>query len=406
MSVEITAMISLAVTFPLTARGLGVEGYGEYTVLYLIFGLAGFWVYSAPSAALVQLILQLDYDSGEVLRLGRRQMLLAVGPVALGGIAISLALLGWDILVSAVLVLGIDFVVTGLASLNVHALFAVDGVVRVSKLRMLQPVLRTAGVLTLAVGGLMSVAALALLNIVVSSVLLARSTLALRRPHLIEGDPKRHPTARELRRYSVLYGTSMSTNALQNEGEKFVLASNRPADEVGQYAAAYRVVSMALVPLTAVVAAANRWFLARDDRPGAQLARVARLSIPAALYGLVAAVVIFLGRDLIQWVAGEDFDEVAVIAAWLCLLPLLHGLAELPPMGLIGLGRNRARVAMGLTTSAIAIVAYLVLVPTFGWRGAVIGTYISESAAIVGGWVFLFRYQQVADNRTLTNAVG
>jgi hypothetical protein len=61
---------------------------------------------------------------------------------------------------------------------------------------------------------------------------------------------------------------------------------------------------------------------------------------------------------------------------------------------------------MGLATSSVALVAYLALVPAFGWRGAVIGTYLSETAAIVVGWVLLVRYQRVADRRRVTIAVG
>jgi O-antigen/teichoic acid export membrane protein len=127
--------------------------------------------------------------------------------------------------------------------------------------------------------------------------------------------------------------------------------------------------------------------------------------LAAGVYGVLAAIAIFVCRDLIQWVAGDEFDEVAVIAAWLCLIPLLHGLAELPPMGLLGLGRNRARVVLGLATSAVALVAYLALVPAGGWRGAVIATYLSETAAIIGGWVLLVRYQRVADHRTRRSAL-
>ncbi len=163
---------------------------------------------------------------------------------------------------------------------------------------------------------------------------------------------------------------------------------------------------MTLIPFSAVMAAATRWFMVRDERPGAQLTRTARLSVPAGFMASSPAVAIFVGRDLIQWVAGSEFDEVAVISAWLCLLPLLHGLAELPPMGLLGLGRNRERMFMGFATSAVAIVAYLALVPPLGWRGAVLGTYISETAGIVAGWLMLVRYQRIADQREHVDAVA
>ena len=397
MSVEVVSLVSLSVIFPLTIRGLGAELYGMYTVLYVIFGLAGLWVYAGPSAAVVQLILQLRNDSAELLALARRHVLMATVPVALVGTAIAVGLFGWRILVPAVLVLSVDFALTSLSNLNLAVVFAVEGVVRSSNVRLLQPVLRASGVAALALGDLITITALVCVNIAASGVLLLRSGRAVRRIDSTNAEEARPANGKELIRYSSLYAASMSTNAVQNEGEKFVLATTRPAAEVGQYAAAYRVVSMALVPLSALVVAANRWFMVRDEREGAQLTRAARLTLPTALYGAVAGVAIFIGRDLVQWVAGSQFDDVALISAWLCLLPLLHGLAELPPMGLLGLGRNRERMLMGLITSAVALVSYLALVPQFGWRGAVIGTYVSETAAIVAGWVLLVRFQRIAD---------
>ena len=54
----------------------------------------------------------------------------------------------------------------------------------------------------------------------------------------------------------------------------------------------------------------------------------------------------------------------------------------------------------------MAIVAYLALVPSLGWRGAVLGTYISETAGIVAGWLMLVRYQRIADRREHVDAVA
>ncbi|MGI9052502.1 MAG: lipopolysaccharide biosynthesis protein [Ilumatobacteraceae bacterium] len=396
LSAEIVSVASLSITFPVTIRGLGAELYGKYTVLYLVFGLAGLWVYAAPSAAAVQLVLQLEHDPRAVLRLGRRQMLVAVVPVSVGGTAICVAILGGGILAPALLVLGVDFLFTSVTNLNLAIVFSVDGVVRSARIRMLQPVLRAAGVGALALGDRITILTLVGVNVLASIAVLAVSSRAVCRCVPAGG----HGTdlgARHLLRYSSYYATSMSTNAVEDEGEKFVLAATRPAAEIGQYAAAYRVVSMAFIPLSAVITAANRRFMKRDARPGAQLQRTARLSVPTAAYGIVAGIAIILGRGIVQWVAGSKFPDAGLMSTWLCLLPLVHGLAEIPPMGLLGLGRNRARVMMGFVNSAIALVAYLALVPTLGWRGGVIGTYISEGVGVVLGWYLLRRYQRRAD---------
>jgi O-antigen/teichoic acid export membrane protein len=399
MSAEIVSLVSLAIIFPITARGLGVEGYGQYTVLYLIYGLAGLWVHAAPSAAAVQLVLQLGTDSERLLTLGQRRLLLVAAPVALLGTAIAVGLLGWPVLVPALLVFGVDFALASVSSINLGVVLAVDGIPRTTRIRLIQPVLKALGTVVLALTGTVSLLTLVCLNVAVSGVLLLRSIVAVRRRSR-NAEGTRQPTGKEFLRYTTYYATSMSTNVAQNEGEKFVLATTRPAAEVGQYAAAYRLVSLTLIPVSAVMGAANRWFMVRDDQRGAHLSRAARIAVPTAIYGIIAGIAVLIGRDLVEVVAGSGFDDAATIAAWLCLLPLLHGLAELPPAGLLGLGRNRERMLMGFATSVLAVVSYLVLVPPFGWRGAVIGTYVSEAAAILVGWVLLARYQRLADRRT------
>jgi O-antigen/teichoic acid export membrane protein len=395
LSVEIVTLASMAVIFPLTIRNLGDQGYGEYTALYLVSGLSALWVSSAPSAAMVQLILQKNNDSTSLLRLARRQALTWAGPVAIGGTAVAVAMFGTRVLVPALVVLSAEFIFTTLASLNMAVVFAVSGVRVTTRVRLVQPVLRALGVLLLAVAGVLNIGTLVVLNATVSGIVFCLSTWARRRAR-----PKVETTAataRSLFRFSTYYAASMLTNEMQNEGENLVMASSRPAAELGQYAAAYRVVLITLIPLNAVAGAANRWFLVQDDRDGVQLRRTVRLAIPTTLYGIVAGVGILLGRNVIQWVAGPTFDEVATIAAWLCLLPLLHGLSGLPPMGLLGLSRNRERMIMGFATAAMSLVAYLLLVPSMGWRGGVIGTYISEVISIVAGFWCLRHYQRIVD---------
>jgi O-antigen/teichoic acid export membrane protein len=394
LSVEVVTLVSLAVMFPLIVRNLGDEQYGKYTALYLVFGFAALWVSSAPGSAMVQLILQQHNDSQILLRLARRQALVCAGPVAVIATAVTTSLYGRSALIAMPFLLA-DFLLSALANFNLSVVFAITGVGATARVRMLQPITRAAGVAVLAMTGVLSLGTLIGVNVFAAAVLFVMSARARSRAR--QAPDAAVPTARSLFRYSTYYAASMSTNEMQNEGENLVMASTRPAAELGQYAAAYRIVSLTLIPCNAVVAAANRWFMVRDDRSGAQLRRTVRLAVPTALYGLAAAVGILLGRGIIQWVVGAEFDDASTIAVWLCLLPLLHGLADLPPIGLLGLGRNRERMIMGLATAAISLAGYLVLVPRLGWRGGVLGTYCSEVVSLVAGFWCLRHYQQRAD---------
>lgn len=397
MGLELLGLASMAIIVPLTLRLLGPEEYGEYVILYLVYGLLSLLVSAGLSGALVQLLLQLEFDVTSTTRLVRRQLVLVWAPCSVVGVAIAVAIVGTDLLMAAVLVIIVDLLITGLANLNVARIFAMTGVAEAARIRMVNPVVRTVAVLLLSLTGTLTVLSLVATNVLSAGTMLVVSGILVRRSRNNHQTSERRCDARTVLRYSTYYSTSMMTNAAQDEGEKFVLAANRPVAEVGQYAAAYRLVSAALIPLGAVTAVASRSFLLRDDSVGGQRSRAARLSVAVGVYGVLVAIAILLGQNLVGWVAGPEFDEAATIAAWLCLFPLLHGLADIPPLGLIGLGRNRARVWMGVATSIIAIAAYLLLVPSLGWRGAVLGTYISELGCIIIGWSLLIRSQRRAD---------
>jgi O-antigen/teichoic acid export membrane protein len=397
MVFEIVSVISMLIVFPITARNLGPAGYGEYTTLYVLAGLGMVWVYSGAGAAIVQLIMQLERSSSSLVHHGRRQVVATGTLTAVVGLGAAVAMLGPTILVPALVVFGSELVITGIAHVNVSVVLAVEGVKASTKVGIVRPILRTVGVVGLAVTGAVSLLSLVIINLVAAVALLVVSIVAVRGLLRSVDRSTSETTRRELARYTSYYSTSMSTNAVQEEGDKVIMASSRPTVELGEYMAAYRIVATALIPLRAVSVAAVRWFLPRDERIGGQVTRTTMLSVPTALYGLACAGGILLMGDVIQWLVGDEFEDAVRVTRWLCLVPLVHGLSELPFMGLMGLGRNKERMFLGVGTGVVAILLYIVLIPPFGLAGAVIGTYLSEIIALVAGWVLLVKYQRPHD---------
>lgn len=246
MSTNTVSLLSLAVIFPLTIRHLGDRRYGEYTALYLVFGLAGLWVNAAPNATMVQLILQHRNDSAALLRIARRQALIFMPVVALIGGLVAIAMYGRELLLPALAVLTADFLFTSLARLNTAVVFSLSGVGPAARLGLWSPITRATGVALLAATGQLSIGTLIALNIGTSALVYAASTRARRRA--LQPGETTVPTLRSFNRYNTYYASSMLTNEMQNEGENMVMASTRPAAELGQYAAAYRIVSMSLMP--------------------------------------------------------------------------------------------------------------------------------------------------------------
>jgi O-antigen/teichoic acid export membrane protein len=397
---EIVYALSLMVVFPLTIRGLGTEGYGQYASMYVIAGFAITWVFAGGGAAAVQLILQRERNPASVVRAAHRQVVATALPAGLIGAVLTYVLLGSDLVGPAVLVFGSDLLIAGLAEVYISAIYARLGVPASVRIRSCGPILRAAGVAGLALTDSISITSLVVVNLASTIAILGLAYLAARRVMAEQVSPTSSATsAREVFGLSMMYSTSISTNSVQIEGEKIILAASRPSSEVGEYMAAYRVVSVAVIPLKAVNVAANQWFLPRDDREGSQVRRSSILSAATVVYGVVCAIAIVLGQPIIAWVVGDEFEAAVQIAVWLAAVPLFQGLAEIPPLGLLGLGENRNRMLLGLVTAALATVGYLVLIPWLGWQGAVIGTYLSETLSILGGWWLLLRCQRRSDQR-------
>jgi O-antigen/teichoic acid export membrane protein len=397
LTYEVVYLVSLVVVFPLTIRGLGTAQYGEYATIYVIAGIAMVWVYAGANGAVAQLLLQMHRNTRSVLGLARRQVLLAAAPAAIVGLGATWWLLGIDLWPAALVIFCGDLLVLGIAEVQLASVFSHLGVAAATRVRIVAPIFKAVAVAALSAFGALSLMSLVIVNFATSATLLTLSWLAVRamlRDLNESGEPT---TRRELFRLSALYSTSMSTNAAQGEGEKFVLAAFRPTTEVGEYQAAYRIVSTALVPFRAVQTAAIRWFLPNDDGGSGQVRRAAVLSGASAIYGAACAVGIIVFEPVIRAVLGPEFEGAVTMTKWLSLVPLFHGLAEVPLLGLLGLGRNRARTLLGVATAALAIVAYLLLIPSMGWEGAVLGTYLSEMAMIVAGWALLIRFQRQSD---------
>jgi O-antigen/teichoic acid export membrane protein len=400
MVLEILFALSLMVIFPLTIRGLWTSDYGEDTTIYTIAGFALTWVYAGGGAAAVQLVMQRHRLTRSVREVGRRQVTALAIPVGLIGVALTYALLGGHLWLSAVMIFGSDLLIGGLTEINMSLVFAHRGMGATVRVRAADPVLRAIGVVALSLADHITILSLVLVTAAVRVVVLVLSELAVRRlmAELAEDQEEGDATdSRELARLSGLYSTSMSTNSAQTEGEKIILAGFRPKSEVGEYQAAYRLIDALLLPLSAVHAVATRWFLPQDERVGGQVRRSLMMTIPSAVFGLGCALAVLIGQPLVRWVLGDEFRDAAQITIWLCLVPLLHAMAEIPPLGLLGLGENRRRMYLGLWASAAAVAMYLVLIPQYGWKGAVLGTYGSELVTIGGGWWMLLRCQRRVD---------
>ncbi|HMS14284.1 MAG TPA: lipopolysaccharide biosynthesis protein [Microthrixaceae bacterium] len=170
--------------------------------------------------------------------------------------------------------------------------------------------------------------------------------------------------------------------------------STRPGDsadvQVGVYAAGYKVMQMATLPVKALVGATHHRFLETVERPArSHLQRALRLTGITMAYSALVVPALFLADDLLVWVFGSDFRPSLRVIHVLVGIVVLRGLVWFPFNALMGLGLHRLRMGILATSSIAGVVTNLVLIPRHGWIGAAIATYVSEVIFAGAAWGLL-----------------
>jgi len=150
-----------------------------------------------------------------------------------------------------------------------------------------------------------------------------------------------------------------------------MLARLKTVEEVAIYAAAYRFIEAAILPIRSVANAAYPEFF----RLGAQgvtsgfgfARRILRRSI---LYGLAVAVVLFAAAGFVPMVLGRAYQDSATALRWLCLLPVIKCAHIFLSDTLTGSNYQWQTSSAQIVVALFNVVINFWLIAAFSWRGA------------------------------------
>jgi O-antigen/teichoic acid export membrane protein len=162
--------------------------------------------------------------------------------------------------------------------------------------------------------------------------------------------------------------------------------------DAGNYATAYRVASLAFAPINALVLIGLPQLVTRNENDEtATRQAVVRLTLIGVAYGLAACVMMQAVAPLIPVLLGNGYGAAVEILRWLSLLPLIRAVQYFVANLMMVNGLQRSRLVVQFVSATVSLIAYLVLIPPYSWRGAVAGTYMSEVALAAGLWVVFLR---------------
>ena len=164
------------------------------------------------------------------------------------------------------------------------------------------------------------------------------------------------------------------------EIDKILILQLVGADAVGAYTVAFRVVSIFLLPILALMGAAtSRLYASGGSVPGLRLQR--SLAITSVAYAAAASLCAYSLAPAMPVIFGDEFSAssayVKMLAPWI----VLFGLHQYAGICLTVSGRQPIRSAIEVVGVALIVLTNMLLLPQIGPLGAVV--------ALIGGEIFM-----------------
>lgn len=204
------------------------------------------------------------------------------------------------------------------------------------------------------------------------------------------------PDFRDLR-LGGLYAVGLGAMSIQEDSDKTLMVTFGHPTAGGQYAAGYRIVQLAFLPLRALLTASHQDFLKPNSERGAHVRRAMRFTKPSVAYGLAASLVLVVAAPIPAWLLGSQYSSVTGMIQLLSPLVFLRAVSLFPLNAMLGLGRNGARTVVLMFGAGINVTLNCLLIPRLSWIGAAIGTIGSEIALASGAWFALVLLQKAGD---------
>ncbi|MGD9703663.1 MAG: lipopolysaccharide biosynthesis protein [Acidimicrobiia bacterium] len=393
---QVLALGASFVSFILLGRELGVVGYGLYASMYALIGPLSGLSYSGIMLAVLQHVVRNREDPTAVAASTLSWSLLLGGIVGAAGLLLSRVVVA-DLSIWIVLAFIVsEMIAVPLIDIASAMLQSCIGYAAAVRIRIIPLITKIVVIIALALFGALELRWLALVNVIVV-FLVAFAALAYS-GHRLGIRLRPGAMQRQHLKTGLTFSSAIVTSSLTNDGDKVVMSSYGYRVDVGLYNAAYRVLGFASMPLWALVASTHQRFLEHDDGARSQhVRRSLKFSIPAASYAFLVAVVMFFAAPQLKFLLGDEFSDAIPMVRALAPMLMLRAMSAFALNGLMGLGRTGVQAAINIASAVLSMSLYLVFIPLWGWKGAVVATLIVEVVLAITTWTMLIRLERKHD---------
>lgn len=180
------------------------------------------------------------------------------------------------------------------------------------------------------------------------------------------------------------FALGLSGHVIYTDIDKTMLARLSTLEATGVYASAYRMIDVAFVPLRALSSASYAKFFQKGKHGIAGSWEVGKSLISASvLYGIVAAIALYVAAPFVPLVLGKEFDQTTQVLQLLALIPLIKGGHYLAANTLTGAGLQGFRSVTQAGVAVFNVLINLWLIPLYSWRGAVWSSLASDGLLLI-----------------------
>jgi len=170
------------------------------------------------------------------------------------------------------------------------------------------------------------------------------------------------------------------SRGVYSDMDKVFLGRFGASAELGAYTTAYRLVTMAFMPIRSLLQASiGRFSRAGVSGVGSSLGLASRLLLVAIPYTFCASVALYFCAPLLVILLGESFRPAIPMLQMLAVLPVIQAVQFVFSDALTGAGFQKLRTRIQFFIVVVYCVAGYMLIPSRGWSGAVITCVASES---------------------------
>lgn len=192
------------------------------------------------------------------------------------------------------------------------------------------------------------------------------------------------------------FSVSISAQTVYNDIDKTMLARLSSLESTGIYAAAYRLIDVAFVPVRSILSAAYaKFFQQGASGISGSLNLAKRLTPIAAVYGLTAGIGLFLIAPVVPYVLGDEYALAVEALRWLSPILFLKAMHYFAADTLTGAGFQGRRSGIQVIIAIFNVLVNLWLIPLYSWKGAALSSLASDGLLMLSLWLMVaFVYRQ------------